>query len=41
MDTNRHVVVISEDALVYDDLETLRQLPAFGELMKNGSDGVK
>ncbi|MBR5110718.1 MAG: alkaline phosphatase family protein [Clostridia bacterium] len=37
MDQNRHVIVISEDALVYDDLETLRQLPAFGELMKKGS----
>ena len=37
MDRNRHVVVISEDALVYDDFETLRKLPSFGSLVKNGA----
>ena len=37
MDQNRHVIVISEDAMVYDDLETLRQLPVFGELMKSSA----
>ena len=37
MDKNRHVIVISEDALVYDDLETLRQLPSFGEIMRGGA----
>ncbi len=37
MDKNRHVIVISEDALMYDDLETLRQLPSFGEIMRGGA----
>ena len=37
MDKTRHVIVISEDAMVYDDLETLRQLPAFGEVLKNAA----
>ena len=37
MDKNRHVIVISEDALVYDDLETLRRLPSFGGIMQSGA----
>ncbi|MBQ9299384.1 MAG: alkaline phosphatase family protein [Clostridia bacterium] len=37
MDKNRHVIVISEDAMVYDDLDTLRQLPAFGEVLEKGA----
>ena len=27
---SRHVIVISEDAMVYEDMETLRLLPNFG-----------
>lgn len=37
MDKNRHVIVISEDALVYDDLSTLAQLPSFGEILRKGA----
>ncbi|MBQ9197153.1 MAG: alkaline phosphatase family protein [Clostridia bacterium] len=37
MDKDRHVIVISEDAMVYDDLETLRQLPSFGEMLQKGA----
>ena len=37
MDKNRHVIVISEDALVYDDLAALRLMPAFGEVMEKGA----
>ncbi|MCQ2454369.1 MAG: alkaline phosphatase family protein [Clostridia bacterium] len=28
----KHLIVISEDAMVYEDLETLRTLPAFGSI---------
>ena len=37
MDESRHVIVISEDAMVYDDLETLRQLPAFGQVLRDAA----
>jgi predicted AlkP superfamily pyrophosphatase or phosphodiesterase len=29
---NRHLIVISEDALVFEDLETLKTLPSFGKI---------
>ena len=28
----KHLIVISEDAMVYEDLQTLRQLPSFGSI---------
>ena len=28
----RHVIVISEDAMVYEDTETLKRLPNFGSI---------
>ena len=28
----KHLIVISEDAMVYEDLQTLRQLPNFGSI---------
>ena len=28
----RHVIVISEDAMVFEDVETLRRLPAFAKI---------
>ena len=32
----KHLIVISEDAMVYEDLQTLRQLPSFiVEIIKN------
>ena len=34
---NKHLVVISEDAMVYEDLETLRQLPAFSSVLKEAA----
>ena len=30
----KHVIVISEDALIYEDTATLEQLPVFGSLWK-------
>lgn len=37
MDRNKHIIVISEDALVYEDLEELRRLPNFGAFMKDAA----
>ena len=34
---SKHVIVISEDALVYEDTLTLRELPVFGSLWKDAS----
>lgn len=33
----RHLLVVSVDALVYEDLEFARTLPVFGELLREGS----
>ena len=33
---SKHVIVISEDALVYEDTLTLRELPVFGSVWKDG-----
>ena len=30
----KHVIVISEDALIYEDTATLEQLPVFGSIWK-------
>lgn len=34
---NKHLIVISVDALVYEDLEYAKTLPAFGRILENGS----
>jgi len=34
---SRHVIVISEDAMITEDLETLKKLPAFGPVIQNGA----
>lgn len=34
---NRHLIVVSVDAMVYEDLELLKQLPHTGKLMADGS----
>lgn len=34
---SKHVIVISEDALVYEDTLTLRELPVFGSLWKDAA----
>ena len=34
---NRHLIVVSVDAMVYEDLELLSQLPHVGRLMREGS----
>lgn len=33
----KHVIVISEDALIYEDTATLEQLPVFGSLWKKAA----
>ena len=33
--SDRHLVVVSVDALVYEDLAFAATLPAFGKLLKN------
>ena len=33
----KHLIVISEDAMVYDDLAELRTMPAFGRIMKDAA----
>lgn len=33
----KHLVVISVDALVYEDLEYAKELPVFGHILRNGS----
>ena len=33
----RHVIVISEDALVYEDMDTLRKLPNFGRIWEQSA----
>ena len=33
----KHLIVISEDAMVYEDLAELRQMPSFGQVMKNAA----
>ena len=35
--SDRHLVVVSVDALVYEDLAFAATLPAFGKLLKNGA----
>lgn len=37
MDKNRHIIVISEDAMVWEDLEELRQMPHFGRVMRDAA----
>ena len=34
---SKHVIVISEDALVYEDTLTLRELPVFGSVWKDAA----
>lgn len=34
---DKHLIVISVDALVYEDLEYAKTLPVFGKLLKNGA----
>ena len=29
----QHIVVVSEDAMVYDDLEELQYMPCFGRIL--------
>ena len=38
---DRHVIVISEDALVYEDMETLRRLPVFGSIWPQAARVLK
>ena len=33
----KHLIVISEDAMVYEDLAELRQMPSFGQVMNNAA----
>ena len=33
----KHLIVISVDALVYEDLEYAKELPVFGDILENGS----
>ena len=33
----KHVIVISEDALIYEDTATLEQLPVFGSIWKKAA----
>ena len=33
----KHLIVISEDAMVYEDLAQLRQMPSFGAVMQNAA----
>ena len=35
--TNKHLIVISVDALVYEDLEYAKTLPHFGKILENGA----
>ncbi len=35
--SDKHLIVISVDALVYEDLEYAKTLPAFGKFLQNGS----
>ncbi len=35
--TNKHLIVISVDALVYEDLEYAKTLPHFGRILENGA----
>lgn len=37
VDKNKHIIVISEDALVYEDLEELRRLPNFSKIMEKAA----
>ncbi|MBO4837235.1 MAG: alkaline phosphatase family protein [Clostridia bacterium] len=37
MNSDRHVIVISEDAMVYEDLEELRAMPAFGKILPDAA----
>ena len=37
MDKSKHIIVISEDALVYEDLEELRKLPNFSKIMEKAA----
>ena len=34
---NKHLIVVSVDALVYEDLEYAKTLPSFGKLMSEGA----
>lgn len=34
---NKHLIVISVDAMVFEDLEYVKDLPAFGKMLKNGA----
>ena len=34
---NKHLIVISVDAMVYEDLEYARTLPSFGKIIENGA----
>ena len=37
MNSDRHVIVISEDAMVYEDLAELRTMPSFGAVLPDAA----